>query len=354
VRRLLGIAVSTAGLLCPASPSAQQSPGCSGFSAYKYAATGTEVLHFTAEILRGNCNGVYAESWVDQGAADACTAGLFVPTLGSCWDSTFSEGDRATATLRKYTCGPVLGHAHFGVNWGSMGQSVFFELTPQTQPVTVPCRPAPPDEYCTYEWNYELEQWQCMSPIIIATGNSQQYKLTSAEEGVSFDMNGDGVPTRIGWTSADSDVAFLIWDRDGDGVIPPQITGKDLLGNFTHAGAPNGFMALYELLKSQTGVAWQDRLTSDDALFHRLYLWTDRNHDAVVDEGEIRPFGEQFSAIMFAAGRHNRKDGHGNRFAWEGTVLLRTAPGNNPTKHSKDSADRRRRVYDVFFTGPRG
>jgi hypothetical protein len=32
-------------------------------------------------------------------------------------------------------------------------------------------------------------------------------------------------------------------------------------------------------------------------MFHRLYLWTDRNHDAVADEGEIPPFGEQFSAI---------------------------------------------------------
>lgn len=27
-------------------------------------------------------------------------------------------------------------------------------------------------------------------------------------------MNGDGVPTRMGWTIADSDVAFLVWDRD--------------------------------------------------------------------------------------------------------------------------------------------
>jgi hypothetical protein len=271
----------------------------------------------------------------------------------SCRDTTFDgDASQARATFRKYGCGPVTGYGDYGMNYGGMPQTTFEVLPGKLVAFTVPCPGPPPDEYCTYEWNYETEQYQCLSPILIATGKDQSYKLTSAEDGVWFDMNGDGTPTRMGWTSADSEVAFLVWDRDGDGVIPPALTGKDLIGNFTSPGAAHGFVALFNLHMAQTGV-WQDRLTADNALFHRLYLWTDRNHNAVVDAGEIRPFGEQFSAILFFASPHNRKDGYGNRFAWEGTVLVRTAPGANPPESRRDSGERQRRVYDVFFTGIR-
>jgi hypothetical protein len=51
--------------------------------------------------------------------------------------------------------------------------------------------------YCTYEWDYELENWVCVSPIIIATGQSRDYTLTSAKDGVLFDMNADGLKTKI-------------------------------------------------------------------------------------------------------------------------------------------------------------
>ena len=48
-----------------------------------------------------------------------------------------------------------------------------------------------------------------------------------------FDIDGDGVPEQISWTEADSDVAFLALDRDGDGRIT---SGKELFGNHTLPG----------------------------------------------------------------------------------------------------------------------
>jgi len=347
--RLLAVAVILFGLLVlPETASAQP---CQPGSPTLYPNISTNQHYLNAELVKGNCNGVYAEVRNDAGMPSQCTNGTLNAPAESCMDTTF-DGDptQARATLRRFGCGPFVGYGYYGRNYGSMPPTTFEEYGFMVTSYTVSCPPDPPDEYCTYEWNDELGQWQCMSPILIPTGNGQNYKLTSAKDGVWFDMNGDSIPTRMSWTSADSDLAFLVWDRDGDGVIPETLTGKDLVGNFTSPGAAHGFVALFDLNMALTGV-WRDRLTSDDALFHRLYLWTDRNHDAVVDQGEIRPFGDQFAAILFFASPHHRRDGHGNLFAWEGTVLVRTAPGNNPTLNGRDSVERQRRVYDVFFTG---
>jgi hypothetical protein len=351
VERLLWLALATATvLMCPRSAIAQQ--GCSPGGTTLNSASGINSFTLTADLTKGNCNGVLTEAHTDIGGPDFCLDGSTLnQSFGSCEDTTFVDGaGQARATYRKFACGPITGFGDYGKNYGSMPQTTFEVMAGRVRNFDVTCPAPPPDEYCTYEWNNEYETWQCMSPIIIATGNNQNYRLTSAEDGVLFDMNGDGVLTRMGWTRAHDDIAFLVWDRDGDGVIPGVLTGKDLLGNFTMPGAVNGFMALYDLQVSQTGV-WQDRLTADDELFGRLYLWTDRDHDALVDAGEIRRFGDQFSAILFASTPHHRRDGHNNRYAWRGTVLTRTGPGKNPTKGSKDSKERQRNVYDVFLTG---
>jgi hypothetical protein len=63
------------------------------------------------------------------------------------------------------------------------------------------------------------------SPIIIDTdGNG--FHLTSAENGVRFDIMGQ--PIQVAWTAPGSTSAFLALPHDG--VID---SGKDLFGNFT-------------------------------------------------------------------------------------------------------------------------
>src|SRR5271155_2603465 len=64
--------------------------------------------------------------------------------------------------------------------------------------------------------------WDCCggsnSPIIVDT-TGLGFRLTSAEDGVWFDIHADGHPILISWTAAGSGNAFLALDRNHNGRI---------------------------------------------------------------------------------------------------------------------------------------
>ena len=189
--------------------------------------------------------------------------------------------------------------------------------------------------------NGTVSDWTAGSLIVIATGRDQSYRLTSVDEGVRFDLDADGYTERVAWTEGESEVAFLARDVNKNGMVD---NGTELFGNYTLAGARNGFEALLKLAETPAG-----QLTSGHPLFEEVLLWTDRNHNGISEPNELQAFGELFSGIGLGWEPLSRRDAYGNEFRARGFVQVRTAQGVNAPKSGAEDRDRTRHVYDVFL-----
>ena len=194
------------------------------------------------------------------------------------------------------------------------------------------------------------ERQSCPSALLIATGNNPIYRLTSADDGVRFDLDADGEAERLAWTQASSSVAFLAIDHDGDGAIT---SGRELFGEHTWPGVRSGVAALSEMAKDSNGGVSRGHVNSDDPLMARLLLWTDTNHNGVSEPSELRPADEEFSGIGLGYGLEYGLDLYGNRFIFEGWARIRTGPSPNGATSWEDSTQHMRRTYVVCFARSR-
>lgn len=115
--------------------------------------------------------------------------------------------------------------------------------------------------YCAYadlNCNGSIDLLDCSgygSPILISTTGGR-ITLTSIAEGVMFDLLGTGVKIKIPWTVANSDDAWLVLDRNGNGAIDD---GTELFGTVTTqtppqpSELPNGFAALAVFDHAESG-----------------------------------------------------------------------------------------------------
>ncbi len=104
--------------------------------------------------------------------------------------------------------------------------------------------------------------------------NGDGIDLKSADEGIAFDMNGDGVKTDMGFIRGDD--AFLFIDSHGDGLVHD---GGQLFGNSD--GYANGFEKLRAYDENGDGV-----IDENDAIYDKLFVWQEQIENGVVDEGE--------------------------------------------------------------------
>jgi len=175
-------------------------------------------------------------------------------------------------------------------------------------------------------------------------GQGTDFAMTSAEQGVLFDIDGDGAKEQVAWTPAGMNVAFLAVDLNGDGRID---SGRELFGSATLPGSRNGCTALLHMFQ-QSGAPASGSIHDGHVLYDRLLLWVDRNHDGRSDRTELTRAREAFTAIGLGYYGVGWADSHGNRIRYEGWTHARTAgPDQGEALDARDEQKRRRRYFEV-------
>jgi hypothetical protein len=193
-----------------------------------------------------------------------------------------------------------------------------------------------------YYWNGLDCVYTPGSPIIIDT-SGQGYHLTSVEDGVLFDLDGDGQAEQVSWTRRGVENAFLAFDRNGNGIVDD---GTELFGSYTPAypngdkriTAPNGFEALRFVESPSYGATTvaDGMIDARDAIFEQLLLWTDRNHNGISEAEELQRLSDAgLVAIRTDYKNSKRVDRFGNEFRQVGRLTWADGESAN--------------VYDVWL-----
>ena len=190
---------------------------------------------------------------------------------------------------------------------------------------------------CTTIYHYS-------DPIVLdLKGNG--IKFTNINNGVMFDINGDGKQDKVAWTAEQKefDDAFLAIDKNGDGQIN---NIKEMFSDTD--GYENGLKQLEEYDENGDGV-----IDADDAIYSKLRLWADMNKNGVTDSGELKSLAEMgVTEISLSYNTKqskdniNKKDEFGNDIGIEGSfkrVVTEIKDGVEST------VEKIGKLVDVFF-----
>ncbi len=147
---------------------------------------------------------------------------------------------------------------------------------------------------------------QCDPLVLDIAGDG--INLTSAREGVMFDLTGDGTKEQAAFVQGDDALLFL--DQNGNGRAD---NGKELFGD--QEGDANGYAELARYDGNADG-----QIDAADAIYGQLRLWQDRNADGVCQQGETSGLADlDVQTISLAYGAGSGADGKGNAIAQSGS-----------------------------------
>lgn len=327
-------------LLVP-PPAAAQLPSCGSYSVGYW--------------MRPDGNCVLRVEWVARTARPFDLCSLEVQAEGYIKNTggALKDRDRYVAEVHAYQPVPTGGTWHLttkhwliwngGLSWTYLGTNAASATVATCQASCTLNQLSCPD-------GTEFQPWRCdcvtLSPILIDTAGNG-YRLSSADEGTIFDLDADGAAReKVAWPEAESDDAWLVMDRNGNGVID---SAAELFGSKTPAYADaaeppavNGFVALGFTEDAGYGAAAADGvIDARDAVFTRLRLWFDRDRNGLSEADELVPLAQAgIVSISTSYTETNHRDRFGNRFSLKGRAVFRDAGGR---EHDRN-------IYDVFLT----
>jgi hypothetical protein len=143
-------------------------------------------------------------------------------------------------------------------------------------------------------------------------------------------LDGNGTLDTIGWTDPSTSEGILWVDLNANHFVDD---GRELFGIGTvlpdGTTAADGFVALRVSDDPQFGGDGDGSITSGDAIWGRLRIWLDENHNGISEPTELGPihrYGVVSISLSYDAGTH--VDSNGNDHRLRGTFVRRqTAPG---------------------------
>jgi hypothetical protein len=148
-------------------------------------------------------------------------------------------------------------------------------------------------------------------PLIIDI-DGDGVELTSMEDGVSFDIRGNGSKVQV--AGVEPDDGLLVLDRNENGIID---SGKELFGD--QNGAPHGFAELGKYDHDENGL-----IDSSDPVFDKLQVYRDFNRDGFSQKNELFHLKKMgIHSISLAFTKSEDSQVNGNSLLYEGWYTLR-------------------------------
>lgn len=208
--------------------------------------------------------------------------------------------------------------------------------------------PCPPDEVCVPGEGNAFCEWE--DPVILSLDGGN-FALTSAADGVRFDFFALGKPIQTSWTAPGIMEGWLAMDRNGDGLIT---SGKELFSNVTKQAGPQdekiGFHALAVFDTPANGGNADGWISSKDAVWPKLRIWIDRNHNGISEAQELMTMQQAgVEAISVSYLSDSWVDSYGNQFQNRARVRW-----SDPNRGNGNGGGRAQWAYDVVLVPSSG